>query len=395
VTTLSLPALDPTSDAFLDDQPAALAAARAQAPVAESPFGLHVLTHAGCDALLRDPRLHPGVAKLCEASGITGGRFHEDFTTSLLTASGERHRRLRRPVNPFFTARTVEQSREWLRGYVVRLVDGVRDRDAVDLQGEIAALIPSALFCRMVGVGESEIPFVARVSDAVLRIFEKDPAHAPRITAAYDELADWCEELLAVRRRDPGDDLASVLATADDLTPAEQVNLLTTILEASTDNTSNQLSLAVDLLVDRPDTWAALRAAPADAVGAVVDEAMRLRPRVTTGNRTCDEDLEVLGVPVAAGSWVFASVLSAQRDPALHDDPDAFRPGRPRVGAPLLFGLGPHYCIGAGLARMELEVGLEVFLERWVAVDRAAPAVRFRSWSQDGMATLPLAPRAA
>jgi cytochrome P450 len=235
------------------------------------------------------------------------------------------------------------------------------------------------------------MPFITRISDAVLKVFNKDPQHAGEVTAAYDELAAWCEDLLASRRRNPGDDLASAVVAADELTEHEQVNLLTTVLEASTDNTSNQLSIALDLLVDDPDEWARVRAEP-ERIGAVIDEAMRLRPRVTTGNRTTDQDVEVLGLPVPAGSWVFASVISAQRDPAAHAEPDRFLPDRARGGAPLLFGLGPHYCVGAALARMELVVALEVLAPRWSCLARGGEVDRVRSWSLDGMVSLPLEP---
>jgi cytochrome P450 len=390
-----LPFLDVLSDAFLDDPVVHLAAAREQSWAAVSQVGLHLLTYDACAALLRDPRYHPGVAKLLEASDITSGRFYDDFTTSMLAVGGRDHTRLRHPVNPFFQAKAVELNRAYLRDFVQRRLADLRDRDVIEFQSDVAAPIPAAVFCRMVGVGESEIPFVARVSDAVLNIFHKDRAYRDEIVAAYDELAAWCEDLLAARRREPGDDLVSELLASQPgehrLGDDEIVNILTTTLEASTDNTSNQLSMTVDLLCDHPDEWRRMRKDPT-RVSKVAEEGLRFRPRVMTGNRMADVDTEFRGVDVPSGSWIFASVTAAQRDPFVFDDPDRFVPDRDQPVGQLLFGLGPHYCIGAGLARFEIEVALEVIAEHWDTLHRAGPAERVRSWTTDGMVCLPLTP---
>jgi len=359
--------------------------------VARSPFGLHLLTHESSEALLRDPRFHPGVAKLCEASDITEGRFYDDFTSSMLAVSGGAHRKLRRPVNPFFSSKAVEGYRGWLRGFLERTIDGLRDREVIEVQEEVSAPMPAALFCQMVGAPEDEAPFVARVSDASLQIFHKDPACKDEILAAYDELAVWCEDLIAQKRCSPGDDLVSFLAQEDQLDEDEVVNILTLILQASTDNTSNQLSIAVQLLAEHPAEWERLRT-DRSWIGPVVDEAMRLRPRVTTGNRTTDEDVELLGLEVPAGSWVFSSVLAANRDPNRYAEPDRFVPGRPEGSSQLLFGLGPHYCIGAGLARFELEVALDVLADRWTSFELAGDPVPVRTWVLDGLLSLPVTP---
>jgi cytochrome P450 len=386
-----LPTIDPTSEAFLDDQPGALAAAQAESWVARSPFGLHLLTTDASAALLRDPRFHPGVAMLCESGGITEGRFHEDFTSSMLAVGGAAHRKLRRPINPFFQNRAVEQSRDWLRTFIGQEIDALRDRSVIEIQREVSTAIPAALFCNMVGVGPSEIPFVARVSDSILKVFLRDLSVRDEINAAYDELVLWCEDLLAVRRREPGDDLVSFIAQQDELSAREAINLLTVVLEASTDNTSNQLSIAVQLLAEHPDEWAHLRADRA-WIGPVVDEVLRVRPRVTTGNRTTDEDVELLGMEIPAGSWVFSSVIAAHRDPAVYDRPHEFLPGRSEPPTHLLFGLGPHYCIGAALARLELEVAIDVMASRWSTIELADTPVRLRNWALDGLIELPVAP---
>jgi cytochrome P450 len=391
MNVLALPTIDPTSDEFLDDQPGMLAAARSESWVARSPFGLHLLTHAASEALLRDPRFHPGVAKLCEATDIREGRFYDDFTSSMLAVGGAAHRKMRRPVNPFFQGKAIESYRGWLRAFMERTVDGLRDRDVVEVQAEISAPMPAALFCQMVGAPESEAPFVARVSDSSLKIFHKDPSNRDEIVAAYDELAVWCEDLIAEKRGHPGDDLVSFLVQEDSLDEDEVVNILALILQASTDNTSNQLSIAVQLLAEQPEEWRRLRA-DRSRLGPVVDESMRVRPRVTTGNRTTDEDVELLGLEIPAGSWVFSSVLAANRDPDRYAEPDRFVPGRAEGTSMLLFGLGPHYCIGAGLARFELEVALDVLADRWSSIELAEEPVPIRTWVLDGLQSLPVAP---
>lgn len=171
--------------------------------------------------------------------------------------------------------------------------------------------------------------------------------------------------LLAARREDPGEDLVSTLLAAeadgDRLSDVECVNLVLNVLIGGVDTTQSQLAHAVRLLAEHPDQWAALRADPALAPGAV-EEALRYEPITPFTARIVVEDMEVRGVSFPAGTVVFVASVTANRDDV--PDPDRFditRTGGPRMTT---FGAGIHYCLGANLARAELQEALAFLAAR-------------------------------
>ncbi len=187
-------------------------------------------------------------------------------------------------------------------------------------------------------------------------------AERPRIERSVEELYAYLHDLLEARRSTSGDDLISTLLAAeaqgDRLSDVELVNLVLDVLIGGIDTTQSQLAHAVRLLAEHPEQWAALRADPGLADGAV-EEALRYEPITPFTARIALQDVEYRDVTFPKGTIVMVCAFTGNRDPRDHAEPDRFditaRRDRTR---PLTFGAGIHYCLGANLARAELQEGL-------------------------------------
>ncbi|MDG4800265.1 cytochrome P450 [Micromonospora sp. WMMD980] len=305
------------------------------------------------------------------------GSLAED---SLIGMDPPRHTLMRRAVSHAFTVRRVEE----LRPTVAALVAGMIDRmeaagRPVDLITHLSAPLPLVVISELFGIGEHDRERVREWSDALVGDWDADPA-APQ--AALDAFRQMIDE----RRRRPGDDLMSALITAwdehDDLTERELVSVTAGIFVGGHETTTNQLNLFLLVLARHPEQLAGLRADDPVAVARAVEELSRfiqlgdngvLLPRVTT------EEVELGGVRLPAGSAVMPAIASANRDATVFPDADALDLDRTH-NPHLAFGAGPHHCLGAALARMELQEALGALLRRLpglrLAVDESA--LRFR-----------------
>ncbi len=213
------------------------------------------------------------------------------------------------------------------------------------------------------------------------------------ILASWQELDDYIDELIEVRRHDLADDLLSDLIRAEDdgdrLSHAELLMLASGLLIAGTDTTRNQVGAAVYALCDQPEQWALLAEHPELAPNAV-EETLRHSPAVGGTFRTADVDVELGGVIIPAGTLVIVNAIAANRDPAVFDDPDRLDITRDAPAAVLTFGGGVHYCLGSHLARAELVEALTVMPSRMPNVRRTGPAPWKPMTGLSGPVTLPI-----
>src|SRR5687767_6256980 len=196
----------------------------------------------------------------------------------------------------------------------------------------------------------------------------------PQIKAAFDELDLYIRSMVERRRSQPADDLLSDLIAAEDagdkLSLDELVMLCQSVLMAGTDTTRNQLACSVALLADHPDQWKMLAAKPEVAAGAV-EETMRHLGAVRGTARIASEDIEYRDVVFPQGALVNTSLATANMDPSVYPDPHAFDITREVTAPHMTFGSGIHYCLGASLARAELQEALPILARRMpnMAVD--------------------------
>ncbi|ONF63641.1 cytochrome P450 [Amycolatopsis keratiniphila] len=295
--------------------------------------------------------------------------------TTILTMDPPEHTRLRRLVAPAFSPRGIEA----LRPRAVRLAEGLVDRmlDAgqpADLVRDLAKPLPSALMSDLLGLPATDEEKFFGWAEIMVSGAGLAPAE---ILATIGELDSYLTGLVAERRREPRDDLLSVLVAARDegdrLSEQELVGISVTLLLAGLETTTNQIGNFAWHLLSRPERMAWLREDLTRLPGAV-EEMLRFTPIATSAGftRVATEDVPLGGVTIRAGEAVLVDLDSANRDEAVYDDTDELR--LDRVGQPhLAFGHGPHFCLGAQLARMELVVALTALLERVPGLRLAVP----------------------
>lgn len=367
IPTDELPELDLFGPEYAADPHPLLRALRERGWAARSMRGIEVLTYAKCEAMLVDERFEDGTKKMMEFLGEGAMETLLGPGRTLTTSEGREHTTLRRAVAPYFTPRRVGDLRVATRALVDRLLDEVEPAGSCDFMVDIAERIPGAVFCWMVGAPEADGTKLAAWSATVLKAFNADPDDGPAIRAAAAELNAYGRELIAAKRADPGDDVTSMLLAAvatGALTDDDVVSLLTEMFAASADNTAHSAGMVVWLLLTHPDQWQRVVDDPGLIPGAV-EECGRYGTRVSGIALENPVAVELDGVEFAAGSLSWLNIASAHRDPAVFEDPDRFDVARSMIKGQLSFGFGRHVCIGAALARMELQVVLEAIVERW------------------------------
>jgi cytochrome P450 len=369
VTELDLPVLDYTDPALRGPvfHPR-MAELRAQGWLAATPIGALVLEREAAELFLRSrSTTFPG-RKLAELFGIEHGPLAEELRRNILCIDGDDHRRLRNLVNPAFTPRAADRWRPAMRTYLEQLWAAARDDGRCEFVEAFAKPYPSLVIATVMGAPLEDAPRLHHWSNWIQKQFDPEALMTQRelIEEAVVEFYACADALLAARRDDPREDLVSTLLAAeadgDRLSDVECVNLVLNVLIGGVDTTQSQLAHAIRLFAEHPDQWAALRADPALAAGAV-DEALRYEPITPFTARIVLEDMEVRGVAFPAGTVVLVAACTANRDGVANAD--SFDITRTDGGRVTTFGAGIHYCLGANLARAELQEALG-FLSRQI-----------------------------
>jgi cytochrome P450 len=336
--------------------------------LASCPFGPIVLDRQSGEFFLRSKdAVFPGLT-IADLFGITDGPLHEEIVRNIININGGDHRRLRNLVNPALAPRAVDRYRPAMRAFLAQLVDALPADGRCEFIDEFAKPYPSLVIAEVMGAPHRYAPKLHEWSSWIQRQFDaaslvQDRA---RIERAVSEFYAWADELIAERRGSPGEDLITDLIAAEAdgerLSHDELRNLVLNVLVGGVDTSQSQLAHAIRLLAEHPEQWQLLRADPRDLALAAVDEALRFEPITPFTARITTDDVEYRGVTFPAGSVVLVSAWHANREGVV---PDAFDitadRGRARV---LTFGAGIHYCVGANLARAEMQEGLAALAER-------------------------------
>jgi cytochrome P450 len=369
VHDLDIPTLDVELEPDREVSSQALREAAAESWIARNPFGYTILRYDDVVAMLRDKRWHSAASKVMELSGITDPKYLERQRTSILSAEGEEHTRLRRIVGKAFSPRAADRLRPFMREVVGGLVDAVAPRGRCDVAVDICEPYPIPIICELLGAPKEDWKLFSRWATDVLRIFNGNLLEdMPAIVAAQDELDEYSRVLIEARRSEPREDLLTDMIAAEEegdrLSTDELVMMVNAVLVGGTDTTRNQLGCAVALFAEYPDQWALLAASPELAPRAV-EEAMRYFGAVRGTGRFASEDIEYRDVLFPAGTFIAPSMATANYDPAVFAEPGVFDISREPAGQPqLTFGSGIHYCLGAALARAELQEALPLLARR-------------------------------
>jgi len=374
---------------------AELERARRQHWLVRTPMGFAVVTHEDATAVLRDRRFHSAFSMIGELSGVADSDYMSGRRDSILAMEGPPHQRLRRLVAGAFTPRAADRLRPFIRVVINELVDQVAGTGRCDLVADVCEPYPIPIICELLGAPKQDWKLFSRWATDIFRVFNNDlAADLPVITAASAELDDYVGALVEQRRRDPADDLLSDLIAAEEagdrLSHDELVMMAEAVLMAGTDTTRNQLACSVALLVTHPEQWALLAERPELAPRAV-EETMRYLGAVRGTLRFAAEEIEYRDVVFPAGTLVSVSLATANRDPDAFPLPDRLDVSRESRSPQLTFGSGVHFCLGASLARAELQEALPVLVTRLPAARLDGPI----EWKPDtfgiwGPSRLPL-----
>jgi len=347
-------------------------------------------------AVLRDKRWHSAVPLVVEMSAEATPEFKMRRRESILSAEGDTHVRLRRLVAPAFSPRRADKLRPAMREVVNGLIDRVASSGTADIAADVCEPYPIPIICELLGAPKADWELFSRWATDVLRVFDNNfKVDMPAIIAAQDGLDLYTRNLIADRRSKPRDDLLTDLIAmeeaGDRLTTEELVMMVEAVIVGGTDTTRNQLGLAVDMLIDHPDKWGLLADDPTTAP-RFVEETMRLNGAVRATGRVASCDIEYRGVLFPAGSIVFPALASANRDASVFTDPNHFDPTNRDSGQPqLTFGSGIHYCLGAALARAELQEALPLLARRMPNIRRTAePRYKIATAGVFGPTSLPV-----
>lgn len=371
------------SEAFFADPYPLLQRLREECPVYyHAPLGAWFLArHDHCEAAVRDRRLINARARELLSTLMPALRGTAELTAMigqwsrlLWFLDPPQHTRSRGLVMRGFSAAAIERVRGEVRGCVEQALAGVAAGGEIDVVWQFADSIALEVLCAIFGLpGEQRNDFRRWTTDIMQVAGAGATAEDPALRAkeASAKLFALLGSVVQERRARPGEDMVSRFLGDDRDDPAviEEVTIQCfQMVGAGYVTSRNQIALAVLTLLQHPEELARLRAEPA-LLGPAIEELLRFSPSVLTTNRLAAEDLEIGGQRIEQGSLVFPILASANRDPAAFAEPD--RLDLARGGRPMTFSLGPHYCPGGPLARLELEEALTALL-------------RFSSWELVG-----------
>lgn len=322
--------------------------------LARGALGYAVLDRETGNAVLRDRRMAFPAVELLELQGVTSGPIWDRNADGMMGRVGEDHARLRRQLAPAFTPRAAERLRPQLRDLVEQLWAPVDADGRCEFVSTLAEPLPAQAIAALLAV-PGDAPLLARWSVLLQEVF-KMRLHevGPQVEQAYAEVRAYVVDLLERRRREPGEDLASVLATGESITDDEAATLVSSVISGGTDTTTAQLAHGLRLFAEHPEQWRALRENPS-LVDQAVEEVLRYEPITPFTARIARQEVVLRDVVFPEGTVLFVCAATANRDPAAFDEPDRFDITKDRGRASVLtFGFGPHFCVGAYLARAEM-----------------------------------------
>jgi cytochrome P450 len=387
-------ALDLSDPAFVADPYPTFARLRRESPVLwHEPTGQHLaFSFALCNAVLRDRRFgRIWVDRVPVERFEPFNRLHRN---QMMETEPPDHTRLRSLVAKAFARGHVERLRPRVSQIASDLLDKVADAGAFDLIEDFAEPLPVAVIAELLGVPEADRHLLRPWSQAIVRMYElgRTPDVEADAIASSEQFAEYMRDLAARRRAQPCDDLVSHLALAEErgqmLSEDELVASAILLLNAGHEASVNAFGNGVVTLLDHPEQLSRLRA-DRGLVASAIEEMIRFDAPLQLFERTATDDMQVGDVTVHEGERVAALLGSANRDPNAFDEADEFDISR-RPNHHLGFGAGLHHCLGAPLARMELQISLPAMLDRFPRLQPGGVPVRRPTFVLRGYEAVPL-----
>jgi pimeloyl-[acyl-carrier protein] synthase len=390
---------NPFAPEFHEDPYPAYRLLRERDPVHQMPMGAWVLTrYDDVAAALRDSRLGRAGSEVMLAAVYGAGNEDIPMPPSMLFRDPPDHTRLRSLVSRAFTPRVVEGLRARIGEIVDHLLDRSQERGRMDVIADLAYPLPVTVISEMLGVDPGDHEAIKQWSADIARgldalVMPSDPDLVQRASRGRRELGEYFRRLIPERRRQPRQDLLTLLIAAEEqgdrLTEGELLSTCVLLYVAGHETTVNLIGNGLYALLRHPAELGRLRVQP-DLLPAAVEELLRYDAPVQRTVRIAHEDVELGGRHIDKGSLIVPVMGAANRDPAHFPDPDRLDIGR-RENRHVAFGYGIHFCLGAPLARLEGQIVLAHLLRRFpqLALLTERPPWR-RSFTLRGLQALPV-----
>lgn len=351
-----------------------LADLRAEARVAKMPSGLAIVTgYAECLTVLRSPASISGPIAARYHATLPPGAAHDELVHRINFVDPPDHPRVRGIVSKAFTPRRVAEVRPFAEATAHSVADGLGDR--FDVVADFAHHLPSLVISELLGIPPEDRDRLTRWSDDVTPLLGWSVTDAERAAAidAAESFHAYLGTILDQRTAEAADDLLSALLAAEEegerLTRPELLSLAATLYSAGHRTTRDLTTNGLSVLLTQRDRWDRLVAEP-DLVPQYVGEFLRYEPPTLFIARYPTKDIEVGDSEIPAMTPIIVGLAGGNRDPEAYPEPDEFLPERwaPNAAPPppsLSFAFGPHFCLGASLAKAEAEVMLSTIVEHW------------------------------
>jgi cholest-4-en-3-one 26-monooxygenase len=314
----------------------------------------------------------------------------------LLNMNPPEHGAFRSVVNRRFTPRAIKQLAADIDQITAEVIDALAGLEECDFVTDVSAKLPLAVIAQMFGIPRSDWDMMFRLSN--IMIGPSDPEYAGGeaikevIQKARLEFFQYFTQLVEDRRRHPQDDLATALANGsvngEPLPPFELLSYFALLIIAGNETTRNATTGGLFALINHPEQWERLKRDPS-LVRSAVEEILRWTSPVVQFTRTATADTELRGKKIREGDVLALFYPSANRDEDIFQDPFAMDIGR-NPNQHIAFGIGEHYCLGANLARLELQSMFRQLVQRLEAVDLDGPVSRMRSSFVGGIKHMPI-----
>ena len=349
--------------------------------LAKTSVGYAVTRYEDVYAILRDRRFENALSKLHQDVVVVDKDGNQRVASkSMVVMEGEEHTRLRRLVSPAFSPKAADRLRPFMREVANGLIDSVAQEGRAEAVEQLCDPYPVPVICELLGAPKGDWRQFSEWAEIMFRRYNKDAAdQMPAIQRASQHLRDYVASLIEDRRRNLQDDLLSTLIAVEEegdrLSTEELTTMAETILMAGTDTTRNQLGSSIAVLMDHPDQWRQLAKNP-DLATQAVEECLRYVVAVRGTSRFASEDIEYRGVLFPAGTVVATVSMSANIDPeAWGEDAGAFDITKQRTAKNVTFGSGFHHCLGAALARAQLQEMLAALAHRLPDLELDGPLI--------------------
>lgn len=386
------------SPAFYADPYPVYHALRAHEPIRRMPDGSLFLTRfRDVQAVYRDPKTFSSDKTVEFKPKYGDSPLYAHHTTSLVFNDPPRHTRVRKLIAGALTARAIAAMEPGLVRLVDGLLDAAAERGRIDLIGEFASAIPVEIIGNLLDVPHDEREPLRDWSLAILGALEPSlsDAQLARGNRAVSEFVDYLRDLVARRRREPGDPQHDVLtrliqgeAGGEQLSEPELLQNCIFILNAGHETTTNLIGNGLVTLTEWPEQRAALLREPS-LIEPAIEECLRYESSNQLGNRMATVDTEIGGVAVARGTPVTLCIGAANRDPEQFPEPDRFDIRR-EPNRHLAFGFGIHQCAGLSLARLEARIAIGRFVQRFPRYRLAGEPTRGGRVRFRGFASVPM-----